>query len=272
MINHVKENMTKELWSEIDTAEYVITGNMAKVKVLHKLLALISSGARLSILDIGCVGPQPLEFWEPLLVHHGSRFHLSGVDVDGIELAREVAARRDWTSGLTLREGSAYNLTDLFTPQSFDVVVATQVLEHIAQIRRFMQQVVTVLKPGGEAFFTADSAHWQSRFDLRDPVRLAKNVAKKGLALLGNERHYDLPWLDDEVAATCKQVGLDVLEARYYNLSPLKFVHNHVVPLCRKNDFLRLWFELEEFLNEDESVTAKVKRLFMGLYIHVRKI
>jgi 2-polyprenyl-3-methyl-5-hydroxy-6-metoxy-1,4-benzoquinol methylase len=271
MMNYVEPDATKELWPEIDTAECVITGNVAKVKVLHKLLTLISRRSGLSILDIGCVGPQPLEFWEALLVQHGSRFELSGVDVAGIEVAREVAVKRGWTSRLTLREGSGYNLTELFTPQSFDIVVATQVLEHVAQIHRFMKQVATVLKPGGEAFFTADSAHWQSRFDPRDPVRMAKNVAKKGLASLGDERHYDLPWLDYEVAGTCSQVGLETVECRYYNLSPLKFIHNQIVPTARKNSFMRIWLELEEFLNADESIRNKMRKFFMALYLHARK-
>jgi 2-polyprenyl-3-methyl-5-hydroxy-6-metoxy-1,4-benzoquinol methylase len=271
-MNYVEKKMTKELWPEIDTADWVVTGNVAKVKVLHKLLARISNGSGLSVLDIGCVGPQPLDFWESLLVHYASRFHLSGVDVHGIELAREVAAKRGWASGLTLREGSGYDLADLFTPQSFDIIVATQVLEHVARIHRFMQQVVVVLKPGGEVFLTTDSAHPQSRFDLRDPVRLAKNVAKKGLAFLGKERHYDLPWLDHEVSAACRQVGLKIVECRYYNLSPLKFIHNQVVPEKRKNEFMHIWFELEEFLNEDESTIKKLKSFFLGLYLHVRKI
>jgi len=271
MMNYVEKNVTKEFWPEIHTADCVITGNVAKVKVLHNLLALISNGSGLAVLDIGCVGPQPLEFWEPLLIQHGSRFHLSGVDVQGIDLAQEVAAKRGWASRLTLREGNAYNLTDLFTLQSFDVVVATQVLEHVARLLPFMQQVAAVLRPAGEAFFTADSAHWQSRFDPRDPVRLAKNLTKKALSVFGNECHYDLPWLDHEVAGTCSEAGLKIVDCRYYNLSPLKFIHNQIVPPARKNSFMRIWLELEEFLNDDESIRNKLQKFFMGLYLHVRK-
>jgi 2-polyprenyl-3-methyl-5-hydroxy-6-metoxy-1,4-benzoquinol methylase len=263
--------MSKEPWSEIFGQNCVITGNVAKAKALHEVHDRIANGSDVEVLDIGCVGPQPLEFWEPFMPHHGSRFHLTGIDVDGIERAREIAAQRGWTPAINLLQGSGYDLTDLFAPQSFDVVVAAQVLEHVAQIRRFMQQVVAVLRPGGEAFLTGDSAHWQSRFDLRDPVRLAKNVAKKGLALLGNERHYDLPWLDHEVAATCRQVGLEIVECRYYNLSPLKFIHNQIVPPARKNNFLRIWLELEEFLNDDEAIRTKLQKFFMGLYLHARK-
>jgi hypothetical protein len=116
-----------------------------------------------------------------------------------------------------------------------------------------------------------DSAHWRSRFDLREPGRLVKNLIKKGLSWLGNERHYDLPWFDQELTAICKQEGLEIVNCGYYNLAPLKFIHNHIIPTNQKNSFMRLWFELEEFLNEEEAVREQVKHLFLALYLHVRK-
>jgi hypothetical protein len=39
-----------------------------------------------------------------------------------------------------------------------------------------------------------------------------------------------------------------------------------------KNAFLKLWFDLEEFLNEIDMISRCIKHLFMGLYIHVAKI
>jgi hypothetical protein len=68
-----------------------------------------------------------------------------------------------------------------------------------------------------------------------------------------------------------EQAGLEVIARRYYNLAPLKFIHNHIIPSHDKNTFMRLWFELEEFLNEEKVVPEKVKHLFMGLYFHIRK-
>lgn len=262
--------MSRDPWPEIDTGRCIMTGNVAKVKVLHKLYQLTSNGSELSVLDIGCVGPQPFEFWEPLLTN-GSSFHITGVDVQGIEKAREIVAQQAWKDRVTLLPGSGYNLSDLFAPQSFNVVVATQVLEHLARLPLFMQQVAAVLKHNGEGFFTADSAHWQSRFDLRDPARLMKNLVKKGLGLFGNEQHYDLPWFDYEVAAACNEAGLEIVDCRYYNLSPLKFIHNHILPPNRRNSFMRLWLELEDFLNEEREVREKVKGFFLGLYFQVRK-
>ena len=134
-----------------------------------------------------------------------------------------------------------------------------------------MKQVATVLTPAGEAFFTLDSAHWQSRFDIQDPVRLAKNLVKKSLGSLGNEKHYDLPWLDYELIAACDEVGLEVVECGYHNLPPLKWIHNHLLPPEKRNAFMRVWFELEDFINADTVVREKVKNYFLGIYLHVRK-
>jgi hypothetical protein len=34
---------------------------------------------------------------------------------------------------------------------------------------------------------------------------------------------------------------------------------------------MRLWFELEEFINDDAAVKDKVKNYFLGIYLQVRK-
>ena len=263
--------MSEGSWPELYTNANVLTGNVAKVKVLHKLHHLISNGSRISVLDVGCIGPRPLEFWEPLLDDRGAHFHLTGVDVMDVAPVRQMISQRGWSDKVVLYQGSGYELENLVRPQSFDVVIANQVLEHIARLPLFLRQVAAVLRSNGEGFFTVDSAHWRSRFDYREPVRLMKNIAKKGLSLVKQERHYDLPWRDHEVAAACQQAGLTVVESGYYNLSPLKFIHNHIVPLQRKNAFMRVWTELEELLNEDESLREKTKHFFMGLYLHIRK-
>lgn len=263
--------MSKKPWSEIFRESCVLTGNVAKVKVLQKLHDHIASPSEVEILDIGCIGPQPLAFWEPLLIRTEARFRLTGIDVDGIDKAREMVARRGWTPSVTLLQGSGYDLENLFPAHSFDIVVATQVLEHVARIVPFIRQIETVLKAGGEAFFTLDSGHWQPRFDIQAPVRLAKNIVKKSLGSLGNERHYDLPWLDREIIGACNEVGLEVVDCRYFNLPPLKWIHNHLMPAEKKNAFMRLWLELEEFINDDAAVRDKVKNYFLVIYLQVRK-
>jgi len=64
---------------------------------------------------------------------------------------------------------------------------------------------------------------------------------------------------------------LEVVDCRYYNLPPLKWIHNHLMPAEKKNAFIRLWLELEEFINDDAAVRDKVKNYFLVIYLQVRK-
>lgn len=256
-------------WPELFTGPWTVTGNIAKVKVLQELHRLLANGSQTRVLDIGCIGPSPLQFWKPLLGHYS--FHLTGVDVHGIDRAQAIIGELGWQDWVTLKNGSGYDLTTLFAPDSFDLVVATQVLEHVARLPHFLNQVATVLRPGGEAFFSLDSAHPAPRFALKSPVRFVKNGVKKALSLIGHERHYDLPWFDYEVADCCRSVGLEVLACRYYNLAPLKLIHNRLIPPERQNAIARQWFDLEEMLNEEETVRKDARHLFLGIYFHVRK-
>ncbi len=261
--------MVDTFWETAVVEGAPITGNAAKIRVLMDLWSMFETGAAPRILDVGCVGPTPFDFWRPLLEHFD--FALTGVDVQGIERAAAVAEQSGWAGRVSLHRGTGYDLSALFPAAAFDVVVATQVLEHVARIERFMGEVAKVLAPGGEAFFTVDSAHWASRFGVRRPLRLAKNVVKKVLAVAGRERHYDLPWTDDEVVRAAEQAGLQAVSVRYYNLEPLKWLHNHVVAEASKNDVARRWFELEDALNDDEAVRRDGRERFMGLYVRVRK-
>lgn len=258
-------------WRELYTGPWIVTGNVAKVKVLHELHALMFTGSAGSILDIGCVGPKPFEFWEPLLTTCGDHFHLTGIDRLGIEKAQEVVQSHGWEGRVILRQANGYNLSKIFERESFSVVTSIQVLEHIARLPLFMKQIAHIVKPTGDIYLTVDSAHYKSRFDPRNPVRLVKNLIKKSLSLMGNEKHYDLPWYDYEVRHACNQVGLEIVECRYYNIPILKLIHNHIVPPNQKNAFIQLWFELEEVLNDEKCFGERVKNLFSGLYFHVRK-
>jgi SAM-dependent methyltransferase len=247
-----------------------VTGNVAKARTIEEVHHILNAHPDADVIDVGVVGLRPLEFWEPLLTTHPS-LRVTGVDVAGIEQARVVAAQRGWGDRVSLLDGNGYILTNLFPPASFDVLVATQVLEHVHRLPDFMRQVWVILRSGGQAFFTLDSAHFRPRFDRHYPLRLAKNVVKKSLALVGDERHYDLPWFDREVALAAEDAGLEMKVCNYYNLSPLKMIHNHLVPPEDKNAVLRRWLELEEALNDIESAHAGAPHLFSGLYFQVMK-
>lgn len=256
------------LESDLLRGPWTIAGSAGKLHVLHDVRELIRDHPRAKILDVGCVGLKPLEFWEPLLATED--FLLTGTDVQGIDRGQAVVEQQGWEEKVSIQLGSGYELDQLFPKESFDAVVATQVLEHVAQLNRFLQQLERVLKPGGQVFLLYDSAHFLSRYAPSRPGRLVKNVAKRFLASLGRELHYDLPWTAEEVVQAAIAVGFENPQVSYHNLHPLKYLHNHVVERGKKNEFLRHWSEIELQLNT-QDLAAAVRHYFMGVYVRATK-
>jgi 2-polyprenyl-3-methyl-5-hydroxy-6-metoxy-1,4-benzoquinol methylase len=255
--------------SDYFSADNVLPGSAAKVKVQQELIRLFSGNRKhLNVLDIGCVGPSPLEFWVPLMRLRFKNIRLTGIDVNGIEKAQSVVRKMRWKN-VKIRQCSSYTMEECFGKNAFDVVVSTQVLEHIFRPRLYMENIAAILKPGGEAFLTLDSAHKNPRFSLTRPVRSIKNFAKLVLAFFGHERHYDLPLYDTDVRRYAHTAGLKIEKLGYYNLTPLKYLHNRVVH--DQNIFLKNWIELEETVNRSGTLPSAVKKLFLGIYCRLRK-
>ncbi len=242
-----------------------LTGNTGKVHVLIDLSQMIERTPGLRILDIGCVGPQPLVFWRPLFALYDGRFHLTGIDPDaaGIERLKQTAGTFS-QHPIDLRAGTGYELERLFPGQQFDVIVFTQVLEHVFRYRDFWRQVHSVCKPGGDVLLTFDSGH-------HPRGRLVKESVKGLLARLGREHHYEHGWRDDEIEPVMAELGFDIVEKGFYCTAPLKTMHNHYLDDGQKNALMQMWFEHEYFLNRQVKFDEAAKRPFLILYYHVRR-
>lgn len=95
------------------------------------------------ILDVGC-GAGFLS--NPL----GRTYQVTGIDQSASSLA--VAERhRPEGSQVTYLAGDAYQLP--FSDQTFDVVMAMDILEHLADPRACVREMARVLRPGGKIFF-----------------------------------------------------------------------------------------------------------------------
>lgn len=117
-----------------------------------------------AILDVGCGNGSILR----RLQARGYR------DLHGLELS-DYAIERLSASGIAMHRG---RLPDIALPDaSFDVVIASQVLEHMIRRGRFVAELARVLKPGGRAFvFVPD--------DCLGPIEEPEHVIKYTAASL----------------------------------------------------------------------------------------
>ncbi|WP_395684302.1 class I SAM-dependent methyltransferase [Dokdonella sp.] len=76
---------------------------------------------------------------------------MTGVDID--EPAIALATSRITAQNLRFQLGDAMNLA--FDDGTFDIVVCSQVYEHVPDARRMMMEIRRVLRPGGVCYFAA---------------------------------------------------------------------------------------------------------------------
>lgn len=130
--------------------------------------------AKSRILDVGCGSGTLLKLL-------GAKFpdaELSGVEVS--EQACQIAAPEIRS---VISCGDIVQLAPQFEPASFDLLVCSEVLEHVDDPELVMQTAAKLLKVGGIAIFTvpAGMKHWSSqddaaghlrRFEVRDFTQL----------------------------------------------------------------------------------------------------
>lgn len=97
------------------------------------------------VLDLGCAGG----FMAEALARRGA--HVTGLDPaeDAIAAARAHADEEGLAIAYDIGTGEEMSYPDA----AFDAVVCVDVLEHVADLQKTLNQVVRVLKPGGRFFF-----------------------------------------------------------------------------------------------------------------------
>jgi len=252
-----------------------LTGNTAKVQVLHELLQVLEKAPPegLRILDVGCVGPKgEFDLWAPLLADpdYSARFRLWGVDIQGVEQAQRYAWNRGWHN-VELKAASAYQLTEAFPAGFFDVLVSTQVMEHLQHRGQFLKNAHAVLRDSGAVYLTMDSAYFPRAG--RGGLAGLRSRAMRTLARLRGaaERYYDRAVYDHEIEPLFAGTGFTVEDRRFYCLHPLKVLHNHKIAARAQNPVLLRWKELEDLLNADTNFIANNKHYFSALYYKLRK-
>lgn len=109
--------------------------------------ALASAGARARALDCG-IGKGSLSIALDSILPKPIAYH--GIDVSGEMLASAEVAMQQ--AGLSPKLKQADILSIPYADQSFDLVMAAHVLEHLTEPHRALTEMIRVLKPGGLLF------------------------------------------------------------------------------------------------------------------------
>lgn len=235
-----------------------ITGNLAKYQVILELLKQVKKKSGLKILDIGCVGQRTLDIWRTV-IEQGKNFELFGVDIAGVDYARKLVARKKWKN-VKLCQLDVRELSQKFSTKFFDIIVSTQVLEHVRYPKIFFSEVSKVIKPSGLFYLTFDSGHFP---------RSNRGLRKIFFDWTVN---YTQPLHDEPVEQLFDKFNFSVSDKKYFNLHPLKEIHNHKISKGKKNDLLIKWFDYEIFLNRDKKFIAQNKQYFQGIYYKLRRL
>jgi len=140
---------------ELFTHENPLTGNLAKVQVLERLASLLENTPAqdvLKVLDVGC-GDLNLWYGSSIISKYGYKLDLYCTDIDSNKLkqANNIIAKQKWNDIVKVRSVSVYELSKVFTSETFDVVVSTQVLEHLKNVKKALVEIYKVLKRGGDS-------------------------------------------------------------------------------------------------------------------------
>lgn len=163
----------------------------------------------LSLLDIGCGGG--------LISEPMCRLGASVTAIDASEKNIKVASLHAQQSGLAIdyRATTAEALLD--SGARYDIVLALEIIEHVADVEAFLAATCSLLKPGGLLFCST----------------LNRTMKSYALAIVGAE--YVLRWLPvgthqwkkflrpSEICRPMRQQGVDIVDMRGMVMNPLNW-------------------------------------------------
>lgn len=124
----------------------------------------------------------------------------------GIEYNPElVSMAREMNPGINVRQGDVQDLSDI-ADGSYEVAVATAVIEHLEEPAKFLAEVRRILAPGGLFVVTCPDPFWE---------HIATMVGH-----LADEQHHEVPNLK-KLRRWVSDSGLDVVKAQKFMLSPI---------------------------------------------------
>ena len=140
--------------SHVDSNNYAKTlkEHLSSQTSPHRVLSRYTSFEGKDILEVG--GTQSCDSAYPFLNDGATSVIVTGLN----HISQEQTDREQ---NLRILRADALALTSVFKPCSFDVVYGVSIVEHIPSPKVFLDEVYSVLKPGGLAYFDG-SPIWSS--------------------------------------------------------------------------------------------------------------
>lgn len=208
------EAMAAEWWDPAGKFKPLHRFNPVRLKVMRDWLAAhfgrdprsLSPFSGLSLVDIGCGGG--------LIAEPMARLGAQVTGIDAAEKNAKVAATHAHQAGLAIdyRHAAAEDLAA--AGETFDIVLALEVIEHVADVHAFLAAAAKLLKPGGAMIVAT----------------LNRTPQAYALAILGAE--YILRWLPvgthqwskfvrpSEIAAGLRPHGLAIKDLTGLSYNP----------------------------------------------------
>lgn len=181
-------------YSRINPQMHSLQGRQRKAETMRLVLgeALGDRLARADVLNLGCSTGLIDAHLAPWVAT------VAGVDIDEPGLKAAAALGLGPRVGFYLADAMALPFAD----GSFDVVICSQVYEHVPDAHRMMREIERVLRPGGVCYFAATNRwslieqHYKLPFLSWLPQRLANlYVRALGRSDAYYERHFGVPAL-----------------------------------------------------------------------------
>jgi tocopherol O-methyltransferase len=160
----------RALWGEHVHHGYWETGgespDAAVLALIDRLASRLSIGTRTSVCDIGCG-------YGATALHLASRY---GASVTGVTLSKVQATRAEGMCAATpaIHIRCEDWLSNALPSERFDVAIAIESSEHMADKARFFSEAFRVLRPGGRlgvcAWLAADAPSRMQRRHLLEPI------------------------------------------------------------------------------------------------------
>ena len=152
------------------------------------------------VLDIGC----GLGDFSERLVYHGA-------DVTACDLGPNLVDRTRARVGCKAVVADALDLKATFEPESFDIVVSSECIEHTPDPKRAVREMAAMVKPGGLLSFSTPNRLWYPVVRLATILKLRPFDGFENFSSWGGLR------------STLAESGMDVVREKGLHAFPFQF-------------------------------------------------